>query len=182
MPCACYPAIMVNGAVTKYLEILSGMPVLSFWIIKSINHRRPIERKLLGTVHHLWKRQTRSLKHSRCNIYHVTELRADLPFSFDSFGPMHYHSVAGAAPMRSNLLGPLERSIQGVRPANGIVRESIWTSPIIYMIHHLGSIPNNAIQRHHLIVRPFRSAFGARSVITYNVNEQGVIELAHIAQ
>src|SRR5881397_739374 len=182
MPCARDPAIMVNGAVTKHLEVLGCMPVLSFRIIKSINHRRSVKRKLLGAVHHLRKRQTRGLKHSRCNIYYVAKLWADLTFSFDSFGPMHYHSVAGAAPMRSNLLGPLERSIQGMRPANGIVRESIWASPVIYMVHHLGSIPNNAIQRHHLIVRPFRSTFGTRSVIAYNVNEQGVIELTHVAQ
>src|SRR5437762_13662518 len=94
---------------------------------------------------------------------------------------MHYHSVARAAPMRSNLLGPLKRSIQGMRPANGIVRESIWASPVIYMIHHLGSSTNSAIQRHHLIVRPVRSAFGARSVSTYNVNELGIMELGHVA-
>src|SRR5436305_15277302 len=95
---------------------------------------------------------------------------------------MHDHSVAGASPMRGNLLGPLERSIQGMRPADGIVRESIWASPVIYMIHHLGSSADNTIQSHHLIVRPVRSAFSARSVITYNVNEQAVIELPHVAQ
>src|SRR5205809_209967 len=76
---------------------------------------------------------------------------------------------------------PLKRSIEGMRPANGVVRESIWASPVIYMIHHLGSSTNNAIQRHHLIVRPFRPAFCARSVITYNVNEHGIMELAHVA-
>src|SRR5437773_3124471 len=182
MPCARDPAVMVNGAVPKHLKVLGGMTVFGFGVIKSINHRRPIERKLLGAIHHLGKRQANCFQYSGCDIYHVTKLWADLPFSFDSFGPMHYHSVARAAPMRSNLLGPLERSIQGMRPANGIVRESIWASPVIYMIHHLGSIPNNAIQRHHLIVRPFRSTFGARSVIAHNVNEQGVIELTHIAQ
>src|SRR5205809_4695752 len=182
MACARDPAIMVNVAVTKHFEVLGCMPVLSLGVVKSINHRRAIERKLFSAIHHLWKRQTRCLHYSRCNIYHVTKLRADLTLGFDSFGPMHHHSVAGAAPMRSNLLGPLKRSIQGMRPANGVVRESIWASPVIYMIHHLGSIPNNAIQRHHLIVRPFRPAFGARSVITYNVNEQGIIELAHVAE
>src|SRR5436190_21467644 len=112
----------------------------------------------------------------------MTKLRADLTLGFDSFGPMHHHSVAGAAPMGSNLLGPLERSIQGMRPANGIVRESISASPVIYMIHHLGSIADNAIQGHHLIVSPFGSSFGARSVISYNVNKQSVIQFAHVAQ
>src|SRR5438067_13868879 len=182
MPCARDPAVMVNGAVTKHLEVLGCMPVLSFRIIKSINHRRSVKRKLLGAVHHLRKRQTRSLKHSRCNIYYVAKLWADLTFSFDSFGPMHYHAVAGAAPMRSNLLGPLERSIQSMRPANRIVRESMWTSPVIDMVHHLGCITINAIQRHHLIVSPFGSSFGTGSVIAYNINKQGVIQFTHVAQ
>src|SRR5947208_2363270 len=182
MPCASYPAIVVNGTVTKHLKVLGRMPVFGFWIIKSINHRRSIERKLLGSIHYLWKGQTGRFQYCGSNIHNVTKLRPDLPFGFDSVGPMHDHPVTGATPMRSNLLGPLERSIQSMRPANGIVRESVWASPVIYMIHHLGSIPNNAIQRHHLIVRPFRSTFGARSVIAYNVNEKSVIQLTDVAQ
>src|SRR5437867_2415703 len=67
-------------------------------------------------------------------------------------------------------------------PANGVVRECIWTSPVIYMIHHLGSITNDAVQSHHLIVRPFRSSFGARSVIAYNVDEESFIQFTHFAQ
>src|SRR5438093_5339515 len=182
MPGACYPAIMVNGAITKHLEVLRCMTVFSFGIIEGINHRRPVERKLLGTVHHLWKRQTYGFKYSRCNIYHVTKLRPDLSFGFDSFWPMHHHSIAGASPVRSNLLGPLERSIQRMRPANGIVRESIRTSPVIYVIHHLRRITNNAVQCHHLVIGSFRSSFGTGSVIAYNVNAQGFIQLAHVAR
>src|SRR5439155_16288686 len=180
MPCACYPAIMVNGAVTKHLEVLGCMTVFSLGIIEGINHRRPVERKLFGAIHHFRKRQTDCFEHSRCNIYDVTKLRPDLALGLDSFGPVHYQSVAGAAPMRSNLLGPLKRSIQSMRPANGIVRESIWTSPVIDMIHHLGSSANNAIQCHHLVVRSFRPAFGARAVIAYNVDEESVTQFAHV--
>ena len=172
---------MVNGAVAKHLEVLGCMTVFGFCIIKAINHRRPVERKLLSAVHHFWKRQTGCLQHSWGNINHVTELRTDLSFRFNSFGPMHHHSVARPSPVRSNLLGPLEGSIQSVRPANGIVRKRIWTSPVIHMIHHLGSITNNAIQRHHLIVSPFGSAFGTRSIIAYNVDEESVIQVAHVA-
>src|SRR5437762_3195998 len=117
MPCACNPAIMVNGPVTKHLKVLGGMTVFGFWIIEGINHRRPVERKLLGAIHHLRKRQTNCFKHSRCNIHYMTKLRPNLPFSFDSFGPMHDHSVAGATPMRRNLLGPLERSHPGHAPS-----------------------------------------------------------------
>src|SRR5437667_6311304 len=83
--------------------------------------------------------------------------------------------------MRSNLLGPLKRGIQSMRPANGIVRESIWTSPVIDMIHHLGRSAYNTIQRHHLIVSPFRASLGAGAVIAYNVDEKGVIQFAHVA-
>src|SRR5713101_3886336 len=152
MPCTCNPAIMVNRAVTKHLKVLSGMPIFGFWVIESINHGRSIERELLSAIHHPWKRQTGRLQYGRCNIYDVTKLRSDLSFGFDTFGPMHYHSVARASPVRSNLLGPLERSIQRMRPANGIVRESIRASPVINMIHHLGSSADNTIQSHHLVI------------------------------
>ena len=74
MSCACYPAVMIDGTVAKHLEVLGCMTVLGFGIIKSINHRRPIERKLLGAIHHLWKRQANRFEHGRCNIYHVTKL------------------------------------------------------------------------------------------------------------
>src|SRR6266536_984516 len=99
MPRARDPAIMVNGAVTKHLEVLGCMTVLSFWIIEGINHRRTIERKLLGSIHHFWKRQTGCFQYSRCNIYDVTKLRPDLTLGFDSFGPMHHQSIAGASPV-----------------------------------------------------------------------------------
>src|SRR6266496_6241485 len=112
MPCACDPAIMVNGSVTKHLEVLGCMTVLSSCIIEGINHLRPIERELLGAIHHLWKRQTGCFQYSRSNIHNVTKLRPNLSFGFDMLGPMHYHSVAGTAPMRSNLLGHLKRRIQ----------------------------------------------------------------------
>src|SRR6266513_5544978 len=181
MPCACNPAIMVNSPVTKHLKVLGRVPVFGFWVIKSINHRRSIERKLFCSIHHLWKGQTGRFQYSGSNINNVTKLRPDLPFGFDSFGPMHHHPVTGTTPMRSNLLGPLERSIQGMRPANRIVRKSIWASPVVYMIHHLGGSANNAIQCHHLIIRSFRSSLGTRSVVTYNVNEQGVIQFAYVA-
>src|SRR6266480_3331279 len=137
MPRASYPAVMIDGTVTKHLEVLGCTTVLGFGIVKSINHRRPIERKLLCAIHHLWKRHTGCFQYGGRNIYHVTKLRPNLSLGFDSFGPMHYHSVAGTAPMRSNLLCPLQRGIQSMRPANGIMWESIWASPVIYVIHHL---------------------------------------------
>src|SRR5437667_12800414 len=99
MPGACYPAIMVNGAVTKHFKVLGGMTVLGLWIIEGISHRRPIERKLLSSVHHLRKRQTHCFQHGRGNIYAVIKLWPDLTFSLDSSGPMHAHSGAGTAAM-----------------------------------------------------------------------------------
>src|SRR5207249_2110062 len=77
MPCARDPAIMVNGAVTKHLEVLGRMTVPGFGIIKGINHRGPIEWKLLGAIDHLWKRQADCLQHSRCDIYDMAKLRPD---------------------------------------------------------------------------------------------------------
>ena len=68
-----------------------------------------------------------------------------------------------------------------MRPADGIVREGIWASPVIYMIHHLRSSTNNAVQSHHLVVSPLGSPFGAGAIVAYDVDEQGIIEFAHVA-
>src|SRR5437762_1094981 len=99
MACARDPAIMVNPTVTKHLKVLGCMPVLGFGVVKSINHLRSIERNLSSALHYLCIRQTHCLRCSRCIIFHVTKLRAALTLVLDSFGPMHHHSVAGAAPM-----------------------------------------------------------------------------------
>src|SRR5947207_11970473 len=45
-----HPAIMIDAAIAKHLEILSGMCLLGFRIMEGINHRGSIERPLRRSV------------------------------------------------------------------------------------------------------------------------------------
>src|SRR5438105_15709859 len=103
-----HPAIVIDAAITKHLEILSGMCFLRFGIIKGINHRGPIKGSLCRPVDALGEWQTRGFQYSRRNIDHVSELRANFSLGFNSRRPMDHDSVSSAAVMRSDLLGPLK--------------------------------------------------------------------------
>src|SRR5207302_548590 len=106
----------------------------------------------------------------------MSELGADFSLGFNSRGPMDHDSISSAAVMRSDLLGPLKWSIAGPGPADRIMRECIWASPVIDVVHHLRRIANNAIQRHYFIIGTFRSSFCAGTVIAHDVNEQSVVQ------
>src|SRR6266496_5312869 len=112
----------------------------------------------------------------------MSELGADFSLSFNSRRPMDHDSVGSAAIMRCDLFGPLERSVAGPGPADRIMRESIWASPVIDVVHHLRRIANNAVQRHHFVVGTFRSPFCAGTVIAHDVNEQSVVQHTHFLQ
>src|ERR1051325_642449 len=123
MTCRGHPAIVIDTPISKHLAVLSTMRLLGLGIVKRVKHRCPIERSLRCPVHALWERQAGRFQDRRRNIRHVSKLGADFSLSFDARGPMDNDTVGGAAIMGRYLLGPLERSVAGPGPANGIVGE-----------------------------------------------------------
>src|SRR6266513_1646891 len=110
----------------------------------------------------------------------MSELGADFSLGFNSRRPMDHDSIGGAAIMRCDLFGPLERSVASPCPANGIMWKRRWVAPVIQMRHvNRGSV-DDSIQSHHFVISAFRPAFCARSVIADNVNEQSVVHHAHV--
>ena len=95
---------------------------------------------------------------------------------------MNHNTVSRAAVMRSDLLGPLKWRIAGPCPADCIMWKGCWIAPVIQMRHVNLSGVDDSIQSHHLVIRAFRPAFRARSVVADNVNEQGVIQDTHFPQ
>src|SRR5205809_146585 len=177
-----HPAIVIDAAITKHLEILSGMRLLGLRIVEGINHRGPIKRPLRCPVHALGERQAGGLQYSRGNIRDMSELRADFSLDINPRWPMYNYTVRSSAIVRCDLLGPLEWSVAGPRPTNRIMREGARVAPIVQMRHiDLGGV-NNSIQCHHLVIGAFRSTFCAGSVVAHNVNEQGVVQYAHFLQ
>src|SRR5882724_2141720 len=176
------PAIVIDAAITKHLEILSGVRLLSLRIVEGINHRGPVKRPLRCSVHALGERQAGSLQYSRGNIRDMSELGADFSLGFNPRRPMYNYTVRSSAVVRCDLFGPLERSVAGPRPANRIMREGARVAPIVQMRHiDLGGV-NNSIQCHHLVIGTFRSTLCAGSVVAHDVNEQGVVQYAHLPE
>src|SRR5882672_12813040 len=75
----------------------------------------------MHSVHRNRFRYTCNFQNGRCDVDHVMELGADLPLGLDSLWPMDNGAVACAAKVRSDLLGPLIRSVHGMRPADGVM-------------------------------------------------------------
>ena len=106
----------------------------------------------------------------------------NLPFGRDAIGPIEHDAVCGSAVMRSDLLGPLERSVAGPCPANRIMGERTRAAPIVQVRHVDRRILLDAVKRHHLVIGPQRTTFRAGAVIADNVDEQGVVHHAHVIQ
>src|SRR6266853_6924123 len=174
------PAIVIDTAITKHFEILSRVRFPGLRIVERINHRGPIKRPLRCSVYVLGERQAGGLQYSRGNIRDMSELGADFSPGFNPCWPMYNYTVRSSAVVRCDLLGPLERSVASPRPANRIMREGARVAPILQMRHvDLGGV-DDSIQRHHLVIGAFRSTFCAGSVVAHNVNEQGVVQYAHL--
>src|SRR5437867_12068063 len=112
------PAIVIDAAITKHFEILSGVRLPGLRIVEGINHRGPIKRPLRCPVHALGERQAGGLQHSRSNIRDMSELGADFSLGINPRWPTYNYTVRSSAIVRSDLLGPLERSVASPRPAN----------------------------------------------------------------
>src|SRR6266699_4500550 len=149
------PAIVIDAAITKHFEILSGLCLLGLRIVEGINHRGPIKRSLRCPVHALGERQAGSFQYSRGNIRDMSELGADFSLGFDPRWPMYNYTIRSSAVVRCDLFGPLERSVAGPRPTNRIMREGARVAPILQMRHvDLGGV-NDSIQRHNLVIGAF---------------------------
>src|SRR5512132_1034365 len=109
MACAGHPAIVIDAAITKHLEILSGVCLLGLRIIEGMNHRGSIKRPLHCPVHALGERQAGGLQYSRRNIRDMSKLGADFSLGFNPRRPMYNYAVRSSAVVRCDLFGPLER-------------------------------------------------------------------------
>src|SRR5688500_2729052 len=175
------PAIVVDGPVAEDLEVLGGVAVRGLSVSEGIDHAHSFEWPLHCSVHALRLRQSRCLKDGRSYVDNVVPLRTHLVLSGDALGPVDNHSVAGAAVIGRNLLGPCERSVAGNRPACGEVRVSRCVPELVVMFKDVSNGLALAVEIGHLVIEPTHSAFRTGTVIPDDVKNQGVVELTGIA-
>ena len=178
MPGAGDPALVVDAAVAEHLEVLRLPAVGGLGVVGRVQHRDAVHGPLLDAVHRLGLRQLRGFQHGGGHVDHVVELAADLALGLDALGPMEHHAVARAAEVAGHLLGPLEGRVARPGPADGEVGERRGVAPGVDVRHHLVGFADDAVQRHHLVVGAFRTAFGAGAVVAHDVVEDRVVQRA----
>src|SRR6476659_1371330 len=95
--------------------------------------------------------------------------------------PRNSHSLPGPTEMGRHLLGPFEGRVKCPRPRDRHVRVGLVRSPVFVMqqLQRLRERQNAVVGR-HLVKSSLQSAFGARTVVAANVDNERVVELALI--
>ena len=178
------PALVVNAAVAKHLEVLRLMLFGGLRLVEGVTHADTLEGVLLDAVHRLRLRQAGDFKDGWGHVNDVGELRADLALGFDALGPVDDRAVARAAPVGGNLFGPLVRRVHRERPAHGVMIVGLRPAEFI---HPLGQVLGRlhglqAVEVAHLVVATVDRTLGGGAVIADDVVDERVVEEVQLLQ
>ena len=178
------PAFVVNAAVAEYLEILNVVVLRRITVAQGTQHAAAFQRRLRNAVHHGGFGQPGRFQDGLGDVDHVVKLVAGLAFVSKAVGPVHNGAVAGAAPVRGHLLGPLIRRAQGVCPADRVVVVGLRRAEVIDLgQQELGGFDfRHAVQHRHLVEGAVQGAFGRGAVVADDVVDQGVLEHAQVVE
>ena len=178
------PALVVDPAVAEHLEVLQVVRSRPPRVVEGVQHARPVQRLLLDAVDEVGRREPGRLEDGRRDVDDVSELAAHLPLGLEPVGPVHDGAVAGAAPVRGDLLGPLVGRVHGVGPADGVVVVGVGTAEVVDVgSHRLGGLElGRAVEHHQLVERALDGALGARPVVADDVVDERVVEDAQVLQ
>ncbi len=117
----------------------------------------------------------------RHDVNDVMELVADAAQVLDVARPRNAHALPGAAEVRGDLLGPTERRVERPGPAHGHVVVGPVGAPDVVEILQLVLDRNlDAVEHGDFVRRADQCAFGARTVVAADVDDERVVELAHV--
>src|SRR5207248_11210482 len=114
------PALVVDAAVAEHLEVLRLMAFSRIGVVERVQHADTLDGALLNSINRHWLRESCRLENSRCDIDDVVKLPTHLTLGRNAFGPVYDGAIARAAPVRSDLLGPLVGRIHRMRPAHRV--------------------------------------------------------------
>ena len=104
--------------------------------------------------------------------------RADLALGLDAVRPVDDRAVAGAAPVRGDLLGPLVGRVHRVRPADRVVVVGLGPAEVVDLATsgtRASRVPH-AVERRHLVEAAVERALGRGAVVADDVVDQRVVE------
>src|SRR5262245_50153492 len=96
-------------------------------------------------------------------------------------GPRDTHTLPDAAEMRGDLLGPTERRVEGPGPTDGHVVVSFVCAPNVVEVLELVSDRHiDAVEHGNFVGRADERTFGARTIVAADVDDERIVELAHV--
>ena len=172
------PTLVVDAAIAEHLEVLHVVRVRRLRIRKAGRHADAFERRLRDAVDDGRLGQSGNFEDRLGHVDDVMELAADLTLAFHAVRPVHDRPVARAAPVRGDLLGPLIRRAERVRPADGVVVIGLGRAEIVDLAkQEFGRLdPRHAVERRHLVEAAVDRALRRGAVVADDEVDQGVVE------
>src|ERR1035441_9936279 len=116
----------------------------------------------------------------------VRELGAQFAAGLDLVRPGDHHRVPRPAQVAGHLLAPLERGVPGVSPGRGEMRRGVIAAQgvdaavLLDELHLLRGFEHDAVQERHLVERAGDRALHAGAVVTPDIEDERVIQVAHL--
>ena len=174
---------MVDRTVTHHLEILRLVRRWRFGVVRveGVRHADALDRALLDAVDHRRLLDVRRLQDRRHDVDDVMELVTDAALVLDHGGPRNRGALADAAEVRRDLLGPQEGRVEGPAPCHRHVVVRLVRAPdVVEILELIGDRNLHAVEHRDLVRRADQRTFGAAAVVAADVDDQRVVELAHI--
>ena len=176
------PALVVDAAVAEHLEVLQVVALGLVRRIEAVGHRGALDRRLHDAVDHRRMGQPGDLEDRRGDIDDVAELIAGLAPGRDPVRPAHDRAVAGAAPVRGDLLGPLVGRVHRVRPADRVVVVGLGRAELVeHRGHELRRLElGHRVEVRHLVEGAVERALGRGAVVADDHVDERVVERAEL--
>ena len=117
----------------------------------------------------------------RHHVDHVHELLAEAALVLDVAGPGNRHALPDAAELRGVLLEPGEGRVKGPGPARRHVVVGLLRTPDIVELHlDVDGHHVDAVEQRDFVGRAQRATLGAGAVVAVDVDDERVVELAHV--
>ena len=180
------PAVLVDRPVADDLEVLHGVALRCVRVLEGVEEARALHRLLRGPVHDLGLGDAGRFEDRRPDVDRVRELGAQPAGVLDPLRPGDDHAVARAAEVGGALLAPLERRVAGPRPGGRVVRRGRVGAPgvepavLVDQRELLLGGEGDPVLHRQLVEGAGQRSLQARAVVPEDVDDERVVELAHL--
>ena len=170
--------VVIDTAVAHHLEVL-GAPAVNPGIGERGQHRLALDGHLLDAVHHGRGLDARRGEDGGRQVDDVVKLVPEPTGVGDVSGPRNGQAVAGPPEVRRHLLHPLERCVQGPRPPDVVVALTSDRAEVVDVLEQELGVLLLPVLKRGQGPGPVDATLGRRPVVTGDVDEEGVVPLAH---